>query len=135
MIARRSHLAALAIFLGVTLLLYASNLCVPDAYKHHVYVADAWLHGRTWVQGYPPHYHDWITVNGKVHSPFGPTPAILLVPFVWWWGTAFNMNVFSMGVAGVNAALCWLLLPLGRVEEIEARARQQAAGTPAQAGS
>src|SRR5262249_28190330 len=41
---------------------------------------------------------------------FGPTPAILLVPFVWWWGTAFNMNVFSMGVAGANAALCWLLL-------------------------
>ncbi len=110
MIARRSRLAALAVFLGVTLLLYASNLRVPDAYKHHVYVADAWLHGRTWVQGYPPHYHDWITVDGKVHSPFGPTPAILLVPFVWWWGTAFNMNVFSMGVAGVNAALCWLLL-------------------------
>lgn len=107
---RHRRLSALAIFLGVTLLLYASNPRVPDAYKHHVYVADAWLHGRTWVQGYPPHYHDWITANGKVHSPFGPTPAILLVPFVWWWGTAFNMNVFSMAVAGVNAALCWLLL-------------------------
>jgi hypothetical protein len=104
------RLAAFAIFLGVTLLLYASNPRVPDAYKHHVYVADAWLHGHTWVEGYPPHYHDWITVNGKVHSPFGPTPAALLVPFVWWWGTALNMNVFSMAVAGVNAALCWLLL-------------------------
>jgi hypothetical protein len=104
------RLAAFAIFLGVTMLLYASNPRVPDAYKHHVYVADAWLHGRTWVEGYPPHYHDWITVDGKVHSPFGPTPAMLLVPFVWWWGTALNMNVFSMAVAGVNAALCWLLL-------------------------
>lgn len=104
------RLAALAIFLGATLLLFASNPRVPDAYKHHVYVADAWLHGRTWVQGYPPHYHDWITVNGKTYSPFGPTPAILLLPFVWWWGTAFNMNVFSIGVAGVNTALCWLLL-------------------------
>ncbi len=106
----RRRLAAAAIFLGVTLLYYASNPRLPDAYKHHVYVADAWLHGRLSVSGYPPHYHDWITVNGEVHSPFGPTPAILLVPFVWWWGTALNMNAFSMAIAGLNAMLCWLLL-------------------------
>ena len=92
------------------MLYYASNPRLPDAYKHHVYVADAWLHGRLWVQGYPGHYHDWITVDGKVHSPFGPTPAMLLVPFVWWWGTALNMNLFSMVVAGLNAMLCWILL-------------------------
>jgi hypothetical protein len=106
----RRRLAALAIFLGVTLLYYASNPRLPDAYKHHVYVADAWLHGRLWVSGYPAHYHDWITVNGQMHSPFAPTPAILLLPFVWWWGTAFNMNAFSMALSGLNAALCWLLL-------------------------
>ena len=106
----RRRFAALAIFLGVTALYYASNPRLPDAYKHHVYVADAWLHGRLWVQGYPAHYHDWINVDGKVHSPFAPTPAILLVPFVWWWGTALNMNFFSMVVAGMNAMLCWILL-------------------------
>lgn len=101
---------AAAIFLGVALLYYAFNPRVPDGYKHHVYVADAWLHGRLDVRGYPPHYHDWITVNGKKYSPFAPAPAILLLPFVWWWGVAFNMNMFSMAVAGLNAALCWLVL-------------------------
>lgn len=106
----RRVVAALAIFIGVTMLYYASNPRLPDAYKHHVYVADAWLHGRLDVQGYPGHYHDWIRVDGKVHSPFAPTPAILLVPFVWWWGTAINMNFFSMAVAGFNAMLCWILL-------------------------
>ncbi|MGH7893164.1 MAG: hypothetical protein ACREQL_00765 [Candidatus Binatia bacterium] len=106
----RRAIAAASILLGVALLYYASNPRLPDNYKHHVYVADAWLHGRLWVKGYPGHYHDWITVNGRMHSPFAPTPAILLLPFVWWWGTAFNMNAFSMGVAGLNAALCWLLL-------------------------
>ena len=106
----RRFISVAAIFLGVTLLYYASNPRLPDAYKHHVFVADAWLHGRLDVQGYPPHYHDWIAVGGKVHSPFGPTPAILLLPFVWWWGTALNMNLFSMAVAGLNAAFCWLLL-------------------------
>ncbi len=102
--------AFLAIFVGVSLLYYASNPRLPDNYKHHVYVADAWLHGRLWVSGYPGHYHDWIVVNGQVHSPFAPTPAILLIPFVWWWGTAFNMNAFSMAMSGLNAALCWVLL-------------------------
>jgi len=106
----RRGIAVAAIFVGVSLLYYASNPRLPDAYKHHVYVADAWLQGRLWVAGYPPHYHDWITVDGQVHSPFAPTPAILLVPFVWWWGTSFNMNAFSIMVAGLNAALCWLLL-------------------------
>ena len=107
---RRRRIAAAAIFLGASLLYYGSNPRLPDAYKHHVYVADAWLHGRLSVTGYPPHYHDWIMVDGKMHSPFAPTPAILLVPFVWWWGTGLNMNAFSIGVAGLNAALCWLVL-------------------------
>ncbi len=103
-------LSVVAIFLGATLLYYASNPRLPDNYKHHVYVADAWLHGHLYVSGYPGHYHDWITVNGQVHSPFAPAPAILLLPFVWWWGTAFNMNFFSMALSGLNVALCWLLL-------------------------
>jgi hypothetical protein len=107
---RRRLLAVVAIFLGVTLLYYASNPRLPDAYKHHVWVADAWLNGRLWVTGYPGHYHDWIKVDGEMHSPFAPTPAILLLPFVAWRGTDLNMNFFSMAVAGLNAALCWLLL-------------------------
>jgi len=111
--ATRHRLGAAAIFLGVSLLYYTANPRLPDNYKHHVYVADAWLHGRLYVEGYPPHYHDWITVDGKQYSPFAPTPAILLLPFVWVWGTNVNMNAFSMGVAGLNAMLCWLVL--GRV--------------------
>jgi hypothetical protein len=110
MTAGRRWVSAAAIFLGVTLLYYASNPRLPDNYKHHVYVADAWLHGRLDVRGYPAYYHDWIRVDGKEYAPFAPTPAILLLPFVWWWGTAFNMNAFSMGVAGLNAMLCWLVL-------------------------
>jgi hypothetical protein len=75
-----------------------------------VYVADAWLHGRLWVQGYPGHYHDWITVNGTgalaVRADAGDLArAVRLVV-----GHAFNMNFFSMMVAGFNAMLCWILL-------------------------
>jgi MFS family permease len=45
-----------------------------------------------------------------------------------------GFNTLILISAGCTA-LCWFLLPLVRVEEIEARAREQAAGTPAPAGS
>src|SRR5919198_798485 len=45
-----------------------------------------------------------------------------------------GFNTLILISAGFTA-LCWFLLPLVRVEEIEARAQEQAAGTPAQAGS
>lgn len=113
----RRRIVAFAIFVAVWGLYWLSNVDVPDRYKHHVYVADAWLHGRLWLSGYPAYYHDWITVNGQVHSPFAPTPAILLLPFVAIWGTDFNMTWFSMGVAGLNAMLCWVLLQRAGVDE------------------
>lgn len=112
----RRRIVACAIFLAVWGLYWLSNVDVPDRYKHHVYVADAWLHGRLSMQGYPPYYHDWIQVGGKVHSPFAPTPAILLLPFVAVRGTDFNMTFFSMAVAGFNAMLCWLLLQRAGVD-------------------
>ncbi len=45
-----------------------------------------------------------------------------------------GFNTLILISAGFTA-LCWCLLPFVRVEDIEARAREQAAGTPAQAGS
>jgi len=41
---------------------------------------------------------------------------MLLVPFVWWWGTTFNMKVISLVVGGANAMLCWLLLTRLKVQ-------------------
>ena len=57
---------------------------------------------------------------------------------------SFSHNVFIGGndndivqflISAGFTALCWFLMPLVRVEDIEARAREQAAGTAAQAGS
>ena len=45
-----------------------------------------------------------------------------------------GFNTLILISAGFTA-LCWFLLPLVQVEEIEARAREQAADTPAPAGS
>jgi hypothetical protein len=45
-----------------------------------------------------------------------------------------GFNTLILISAGFTA-LCWFLLPLVRVEEIEAQAREQAADTPTRASS
>lgn len=79
------------------------------------YLADAFLHGRTWltIQLGP---YDVIPIEGRYYVPFAPFPAIALIPLVALIGPLQADQIES----GVNAALaaasvgmCWWLL--GRV--------------------
>jgi hypothetical protein len=79
------------------------------------YLADAFLHGRTWltVQLGP---YDVIPIGGRFYVPFAPFPAIALIPLVALIGPLQADQIES----GVNAALaaasvgmCWWML--GRV--------------------
>ena len=45
------------------------------------YLADAFLHGRTWLD-FPPGPYDVIIVDGRFYVPFAPFPAIALMPLV-----------------------------------------------------
>ncbi len=79
------------------------------------YLADAFLHGRTWltVQLGP---YDVIPIDGRYYVPFAPFPAIALMPLVALVGPLQADQIES----GVNAALaaagvgmCWWML--GRI--------------------
>jgi hypothetical protein len=79
------------------------------------YLADAFLHGRTWLTG-PLGPHDVIPIDGRYYVPFAPFPAIALMPMVALLGPVTSDQVES----GVNALLaacsvgmCWWLL--GRI--------------------
>jgi hypothetical protein len=79
------------------------------------YLADAFLHGRTWldVQLGP---NDVIIVGGRFYVPFAPFPAIALMPVVAILGPVGADHVES-GINAILAAsgvgLCWMLL--GRI--------------------
>jgi hypothetical protein len=89
-----------------------SHTAPPDWYKHHVFLADAILHGTFNVAntGIPDFYHDTITVGTSKYVPFPPGPSILLLPFVSIWGTSFRQVYFVMALGAINAALFWYLL-------------------------
>jgi len=79
------------------------------------YLADAFLHGRTWLD-FQPGPNDVIIVDGRFYVPFAPFPAIALMPVVALLGPVGADEVES----GINALLAaggvglsWMLL--GRI--------------------
>ena len=76
------------------------------------YLADAFLHGRTWLT-FRPGPNDVIVLNGHVYVPFAPFPAVALMPVVAVLG-AVGADQAESGINAVLAAmgvgLCWVLL-------------------------
>jgi hypothetical protein len=79
------------------------------------YLADAFLHGRTWLT-FQPGPFDVIIVDGRFYVPFAPFPAIALMPVVAILG-AVRADQVESGINALLAAggvgLCWMLL--GRI--------------------
>ena len=79
------------------------------------YLADAFLHGRTWltVQLGP---YDVIPIEGRFYVPFAPFPAIALMPLVALIGPLQADQIESgvnAGLAAAGVGMCWWLL--GRI--------------------
>jgi hypothetical protein len=101
---------------GIAAILYwLANRLFDAGRGDFFYLADAFLHGRTWltVQLGP---YDVIPVDGRFYVPFAPFPAIALMPLVALTGP-LEADRIESGVnallAGLDVAMCWWLL--GRV--------------------
>jgi hypothetical protein len=64
------------------------------------YLADAFLHGRTWLD-VRLGYQDVITIGDRIFVPFAPFPAIALMPIV----AVFGPVIADQWETGINAAL------------------------------
>ena len=75
------------------------------------YLADAFLHGRTWLTA-PLGPYDNVVIDGRVYVPFGPFPAVVLVPIVALLGpdSADRLQpVINAALAALDLGLCWWL--------------------------
>lgn len=102
------YIAFLLIF-GATL---AERLRKPSPDNHYVYLADAMLHGRTHIEGKPPHRNDWAEYQGKWYVSFPPAPAVLMIPGVAIFGMAMNDRIFTLLFAAAGPALLFLILAI-----------------------
>ena len=87
------------------------------------YLAEAFLHGRTWLT-FQPGLYDVIIVGDRFYVPFAPFPAIALMPVVAILGAVTADQVESginAALAGAAVGMCWWFLGRLGVERLRDR--------------
>ncbi len=95
----------------------------PQALDYFNRLADAFLHGRYWLDEAPSWLNELIPAgDGRWYVAYPPMPAILALPFVAAFGREFPAQVYSSMYAGVAVGLVYLVLGrLGLVLRIRDR--------------
>jgi hypothetical protein len=77
-------------------------------YDNYVLLAQALLHGRTWID-WPGPYIDALRHHAHYYVIEAPLPAILLLPFVAIDGLRANQTLLAVVLAAVAVGACWEL--------------------------
>jgi hypothetical protein len=90
---------------------YPSGRLFTQSYApYHNYLADAFLHGQTWLRIIPQNLEDLSFFNGRYYLYWGPFPAFVLMPFVAIFGVQLNDVLFTVLIAALNVGLVAQLL-------------------------
>ncbi|HVZ32477.1 MAG TPA: hypothetical protein VG963_08625, partial [Polyangiaceae bacterium] len=108
----------------------ASRLTDHTPYNHFALLAEAWLHGRLDLGGPPPVYagnNDFALYQGKWYVPFPPLPAALILPLVYFAGSADRVRdaQFFVWLAPIGPALFFVALETLRQRGRSLRSRWQ----------
>jgi hypothetical protein len=109
---RRDLLVGLGLALAALLIYWVSNRAFDAGRGDFFYLADAFLHGRTWLE-FRPGPFDVIEIDGRFYVPFAPFPAVALMPIVGLLGAAPADRLESginAGLAAFDVWLCWILV-------------------------
>jgi hypothetical protein len=106
------YLALLVVYLLVA---GPARLTDHTPYNHFALLADSWLHGRLDLGGSPPDYagaNDFSQYDGKWYVPFPALPALLLLPFVYFAGSAERVRdaQIFISLAPIGPALLFVIL-------------------------
>lgn len=97
-----------AVMAVVAFSVYALTFADETPFNHYVLLADAFLHGRVDLAD-PPIYIENTAFRGRHYVIPPPFPAILLMPYVAFRGTAANQSLVSYLLGGLAAGLATLI--------------------------
>ncbi|MBU6429385.1 MAG: hypothetical protein KGR26_10270, partial [Cyanobacteria bacterium REEB65] len=92
------------------LVYFAANNGAFMNFDYHVWLADAFLHGRLDIVAPPPWLTEFARYHGHRYVFFGPVPALLLLPLVAVMHSGVNLARVSNVVGALDVALAWRLL-------------------------
>jgi hypothetical protein len=75
-------------------------------YNNYVLLADAFRHGRTWID-WPGPYIDALGYAGRYYVIEAPLPAVLLLPAVLVFGKAADQSLLAALLGGVSIYAAW----------------------------
>jgi hypothetical protein len=78
----------------------------PTPYNNYVLLADAFRHGRTWID-WPGPYIDALRYAGHYYVIEAPLPAVLLLPAVLAFGKAADQSLLAALLAGIALYAAW----------------------------
>jgi hypothetical protein len=96
----RPALVGIVVVVLAALVYWMSNRLYDATRGDFFYLADAFLHGRVWLDTRLG-FQDVILRDGHLYVPFAPFPAIVLMPVV----AVFGPSVVDQWESGINAAL------------------------------
>ncbi len=105
------HIIAALIFFSVTFLVYAlTGEGRKTPYDYFVPLADALLHGRTYLLENIPWLNELLLIDGRYYVIYPPVPALLLLPQAAISGMEANQTLASVFWGSVNVSLVFLLM-------------------------
>ena len=96
----RAAQVGVAVVVAAFVVYWLSNRFFDATRGDFFYLADAFLHGRVWLD-VRLGYQDVIARDGHIYVPFAPFPAIALMPIV----AVFGPAITDQWETGINAAL------------------------------
>ncbi|OGD94221.1 hypothetical protein A3A48_02580 [Candidatus Curtissbacteria bacterium RIFCSPLOWO2_01_FULL_37_9] len=106
----RKHKAEIFVFLITFIVYFIFSNQKPSIYNHHVYIANAFLHGTFEIQNSPSWHNDVAVVDGKIYGIYGPMPAILLLPLVAIFGLQAPEGFMNLIIATSGVVIFWRIL-------------------------
>ncbi len=79
-------------------------------YNYFTRLSESFTNGKLYLTQNPSWLNELVPVSNKYYVVYPPMPAILMMPFILWFGESFSQTLFSIFLGSLNVVLAYLLL-------------------------